>query len=1206
MRFLISILLTANFALTTHAQNLWQQVRDVRINGRSTPDIHPQKFTSYKLNLTGLETLLAKAPEEFTGLRGGQDLVVSLPMPDGSYLSFNIFRTKAMEDGLAAKYPGLKSFKGFQADDPSVTARIDLGPFGLHAAIAHEDGLIYIDPFARPDTEHYISYYTEDHISDLYQNVQLCGFDDSEVHVMDRPRFGMRSGATEKRMLRVYRLAMACTGEWGSRRGTVEKALADMVAMVNRANLIYEKELSIRMILIDNNDRVVYMDPDTDPYSNADQGRTILGQNTAVLNTRLGSANYDIGHLLSVCFDVGGVANYGAMCSTIKGNGVTCHNNNNIEAIVVRVVSHEMGHQMTASHTFNRCGQTDQLALGTAYEPGSGSTIMSYAGSCGSDNVTSNNDDYYHVASLEQMLNFTNSPTQNAFNCAQKIDHNNFVPEITLNYTNGFTIPKDTPFELTGSAFDANGDNLTYVWEQFDNGASAPLGQPEGDSPLFRSIRPTANPTRFFPNANSLLLNTRSNSEILPEYTRNMTFRFVVRDNNPNGGAVAWEELKFKVSGDAGPFQMIYPLEAENFTIGEKVTVRWDVANTDAAPINCRKVNIYFSIDGELRNGQSKLILVAKETPNDGEETIIVPNVVSTRVRIVVKAADNIFFTLSRVNSRIQAPTQPAFFMDVDNGVQSSCLPDNVSYSFKTVGFGGLNEDIRFEVLDGLPEGAVATFTPETVKPGQNVRMDVDLSDVKGSAEYYISVRSVVDGVDTLDRVIALNVTGTDLDYIQTLLPAGESRDVGFTQLYTWDGRTDARGYILQVATSPDFKPENIVIASDQTETTYQSTTFLEKTRLYYWRVKAYNSCRDGEWSDVQVFSTEAFDCFGADSGPLSINISASGRPTIEATLNVFEEGVINSVIVKKLRGDHQWVGDLAVFLTSPSGTEVNLWTQRCGSSKGFNLTLDDSSPIPLGCPLNGGRIFRPENPLAAFKGESVKGPWKIRIEDRVPGNGGRLLEYNLEFCSKINVVNPQMIKNDLLTVPAKSSTKIASDKLEARMDGTATAGLRYILVSTVGKGVLLLNNEVLRAGAGFTQADINSGLLSYLHTGVGSETDRFTFVVVNNEAGWTGIHTFNIEVGESEVSSVSDTKYLDQLWQLYPNPSTGLLNVTSLHDNQGTFTLQISDVNGRILLNRAFRDKNITLDASGWVEGLYFVKIAEGNQQVVKKWIKH
>src|SRR5690606_31155415 len=285
----------------------------------------------------------------------------------------------------------------------------------------------------------YLLYPVDSYKNNPYEGIPACGVEHKSStkneHFMP---FSRNAAEVETR---VYRLAMACTGEWGRTRGTVEKCLSDMNMMVTRLTQIYESELAIRFVLINDNDKLIFLDKDTDPYIGSDMAKTILGTNTAIINDRVGAANYDIGHVLSICFDVGGVAQLGSACQGNKGNGVTCFNNNNFEYAVASIMAHEVGHQFDATHTFNSCAPSQENATASsAYEPGSGTTIMSYGGLCGVDNVTSGSDAYFHVASLEQIL-FKTLSSGNAYACAQKIASGNHNPVVTVP-EGGFTIPK--------------------------------------------------------------------------------------------------------------------------------------------------------------------------------------------------------------------------------------------------------------------------------------------------------------------------------------------------------------------------------------------------------------------------------------------------------------------------------------------------------------------------------------------------------------------------------------------------------------------------------------------------------------------------------------------------------------------------------------------------------------------------------------------
>jgi subtilisin-like proprotein convertase family protein len=1188
---------------TMDGQSLWSpnMERDIPTSQRTNREIIPDKYHVFSLEEEGFQSLVNMVPGEEAAIRRQVSMTVPLPLPNGQLGEFIVWKAPVMEIELANRYPAIQSYKGYLKSDPSVTTRFSTGPTGFHGAIRMPEGMAYIDPYSLQSRQNYIVYYTSDHQDPELIGREFCG---TTSNVRFKPPVLSQTRSTAKMELRKYRLALACTGEWGAVRGTKEKALAEMVIFVERANIVFEAELAITAVLIAKNDELIFLDGTTDPYTNPDKGLEILGQNTPILNGRIGGGSYEIGHVFSRCFDVGGVAG-GNICTPGKGAGVTCHNGNTVTTGIVLVFNHEVGHQMTASHTFNKCGDTDQLALGTAYEPGSGSTIMAYPGACGSDNLGLPREEYYHVASLEQMLSFTNSEGADAYDCAEKIDIGNHVPVIDFPYSDGFAIPVSTPFYLKASATDENGDALKYSWEQFDNGTSSPLGSPTGNAPLFRSVRPGTSPARYFPNESRILNGQFTDKqELLPTYGRDLTFRFIVRDYHPMGTAAVWQEMKFKVAANAGPFKLTFPVLDYKWKIGQEVPVRWEVANTDKAPVNCSKVDIYMSLNNSLDFGSANMVLLAQGVPNDGSETVVVPNVETLRARIVVKAADNIFFTTGLYNSRIDLPATPGFFMDVAEASAASCLPEPVKYQFSTVALVGLKDSVRFEIVQGLPAGAVASFSKSGVLPGEQSELSLDLTSVRGTASYEMLVRAFVPGLDTIHRTIRLDVTGTDLDKIALFGPADGLSGVGPTQIYRWEGREDATSYELQVATSPSFATAQRVITRATVDTSFASNTFLNKATIYYWRVRSGNACRDGAWSETFAFVTEALNCTLYQSGDLSINISQSGSPKVEALLNVLQDAVISDVNIKNIRGDHERSGDLVAFLVAPSGKEALLWTKRCGTSKGFNVGLDDQSNEFFQCPINTGRIYRPESPLSGFNGENAKGNWTLRIEDRVSGSGGRLKNVDLELCANIVLDPPRLVRNEVLTVKAGMSKPVSKDVLLAEDNNTQPIELTYTLVQPPVNGLLVLNSVPLKAGDTFTQAAINNGSLLYIHTATNTQPDAFRFVVSDGQGGWVSITGFQIFIEED--SSSAEEEYLSSHDVLvYPNPVSDMVHISIAGGRDEIHFVRIVDGVGRLLLQQRVDDRHAELDLSSFESGVYYAHISLGKKRTVRKIVK-
>lgn len=1148
------------------AQETWRKITFDQIPAqlRSQRSSMPEKFEVYRLMKPDfLQDLTRDYPQDYSNF----SKLVEIPSPEGEIWGFKLSYAPVMEEGLSVKYPGIHAFKGVGLTDIHSKVWISASSYGWHASIKTNDGIAYLDPVLEDNAEYFIAYYVKDDKNDPYKGVPLCGLNSGNSDT-PRPFMPYSRSLAEEVEIRNYRLAMACTGEWGKIRGTVAKCIADMNTMVTRLTQIYEDQLAIRFVLIADNDKLVNLDPATDPYTGSDMGRTILGQNTAVLTERIGAGAYDVGHVLSICFDVGGVAALGSACQGNKGAGVTCFNNNNFEYAVASIMAHEVGHQFDASHTMNSCaGSQENVSSGTAYEPGSGSTIMSYGGLCGVDNVKNGNDAYFHVASLEQIFNKT-TPGGNAYNCAQITLTSNRKPELSMPQ-GGFTIPAGTPFELTALATDPDNNALSYRWEQFDLGPQSTLGTPVGTAPLFRSFPSVSDPTRFFPAKDRIFKNQlNQKDEVLPSTPRELKFRCVVRDNHPDAVATVWDEMKFAVTANAGPFKITFPRTDAKFEVGQKITVTWDVANTDKAPVNCKNVNIYLSLNEELRTGNPNLILLTGPTENDGAADVIIPDNITNKANFVIKAADNIFLSTSVLPSIIQLPQAPSLYMELDRERATVCLPEAPTFNLSTEGLSGLQDSIYFEVVSGLPENATAGFSPFRVLPGGNSILEFDLSQVTGTQNAAIVVRAFVPGVDTLERAIFLQITGTDLSGIEGIAPANGLLGGQVLPAFSWTPKVDALQYTVQLATSPDFSAPSLIFERSLSNVSFTSAVILDKAKIYYWRVRSSNSCGNGEWSEVYAFSTEVLSCLSYASGDLSINISPSGKPVIETSLQVSADGTVKDVNVTKVRGEHQRNGDLIVKLASPSGKEVLLWNKKCSTSKNFNIGLDDQSPDFFQCPINTSRIYRPESPLSGFNGENTKGAWKLIVQDDVSGEGGRLQEFNIEICSNIALAAPVLVNNDTLKIPPGDKPFIRTAELLSNDANNTAEQLVYTLISLPSAGILTKDNTALSVGSTFTQDDINKDKIRYVHNGITEGDDFFVFDVRDGEGGWVPPTKFLIDIDEDFPSGTQNLSW-SELIQVYPNPvSGGILNVVLKDADWKNARYEIYGINGALLIS--------------------------------------
>jgi hypothetical protein len=580
-------------------------------------------------------------------------VLLALPYPDGTDRLFRIEVSPVFEPALAAQFPEIRTFVAQGIDDPTATARLSLTPLGFHAMVLSTSGTVFIDPYQRWDARYVLSYWKGDAQKAAGEPFR-CGVRDESpglggelADLRFDPQVITAASGTQ---LRTYRLALAGTGEYTAavcapNPAAVACGLAAMAVSMNRINGIYEREVAIRMVMVANNNLVVYTNGGSDPYSNGN-GVTMLGQNQSNLNSVIGSANYDVGHVFST--GGGGVANLAVPCTSSKARGVTGRSVPLGDAFDVDYVAHEMGHQFGAAHTFNgttsSCGGGNRSAS-SAYEPGSGTTIMAYAGICGAENLQPHSDDTFHTRSFDQIVAFSTGSTGSS--CAAVTSTGNTPP--TVNAGAAFTVPRQTPFTLTGSASDANGDPLTYMWEELDLGSAAP---PNTDTnaarPIFRSFVPLPVPSRTFPRLSDILGNVATLGESMSNRNRTMTFRLTARDNRTGGGGVNWASTTVRVVTTAGPFTVTQPNTAVTWAGGSSQTVTWNVASTTASPVSCANVAIALSTDG----GATFSTLLAS-TPNDGSQAVTVPGTSTAQARIRVSCVGNIFFDISNANFTI-------------------------------------------------------------------------------------------------------------------------------------------------------------------------------------------------------------------------------------------------------------------------------------------------------------------------------------------------------------------------------------------------------------------------------------------------------------------------------------------------------------------------------------------------------------------------
>ena len=726
------------------------------------------------LDVASLKTSIQNASDRFSVAKTS-NVVISLPNENGQMENFRVYENSNMDPELAAKYPEIKSYIGIGIDNPTSTGYFSVSPLGFKGMILSADkSAVFIEPYSK-DLKTYSVYRKSDKTQSLDKfeckvisdaNSQL----DNEVQA--RPN-------ADDATLRTFRLAMSVTGEYTAYfGGTKALALAAINNTMTRVNGVFEKDFGVRMVLIANTDLVIYTAASSDPYSaaTAGSGGAWNGELQNTLTSVIGEANYDVGHLFGASGGGGNAGCIGCVCvNGQKGSGFTSPNDGipSGDNFDIDYVAHELGHQFGANHTFT----TGNEGTGVHMEPGSGSTIMGYAGITTLD-VQPHSDAYFHAISIQQVTNNVKTKT-----CQTNTATGNSVP--TANAGLDFTIPKSTPFMLTGSATDANGDALTYNWEQMNSQTTTAAPSATKTSGVnFRSYNSSTSPTRYFPNMSRVLAGatTTAGSEItveaLPSVARTLNFRMTVRDNRAGGPANNSDDAIITVNATAGPFTVSAPNTAVSYVGGSSQTVTWAVAGTTANGVNCANVDILLSTDA----GATWSTLLAA-TPNDGTQAVTIPNTPGTTNRIMVKGTNHIFFDVSNTNFTITsgvtdtvAPTAPTL------------SASGTTQTTTSLSWSGATDNVAVTGYDVYKDGVLLGSTASTT---------FAVSGLVASTTYSFTVRAkdAAGNVSVASNAVSVTTSAPVVDTTAPTAPTLSASGTASTSTnLSWSGATDNIG----------------------------------------------------------------------------------------------------------------------------------------------------------------------------------------------------------------------------------------------------------------------------------------------------------------------------------------------------------------------------------------------------------------------------
>lgn len=1014
-------LLIFHFALvfaTAQAQQIWNVVQPSSVSGKNlirnakyneTPQLLSFDQASFQAALNGVSG-------RFSGKPG---LPVTLFTTKGSE-QFLVWEKSNFAPELQAKYPEIRAYIGKSVSDPGAVAYFSLAPSGIQVMVLRAGSSEFIEPYTK-DHSVYVLFNSKQRDSGALP--LNCTTEDIQIQKRLSSGAQMRTMVTDG-TFRTFRLALSCTGEYGAYHGgTVNGALAAMNATMTRVNGVYDKDLALELQMIANNDDVVYTNASSDPYSSASGIDNWNGQLQTTLTNVIGEENYDIGHLFGASGGGGNAGCIGCVCDdNQKGSGITSP----IDGIPegdnydIDYVAHEMGHQLGGTHSYS----IGVEGAGTNVEPGSGSTIMGYAGITGSStDVQQHSDDYFTYANIAQIE--ANLQTKA---CGTQVALTNHAPIADAGID--YVMPISTPFMLTGSATDVDGDALSYCWEQFDNATDAETGPASIASPAkengpnFRSFDPASIPTRYFPQLSRIKINSLGSSfESVPNISREMNFTLTVRDNAVGGGQTATDAMKVTTTTEAGPFQVTAPNTAVSLAGGANTTVTWNVAGTTGNGVNTPYVDIYLSTD----TGNTYPILLASKVPNDGSEVVTVPDLPGTGRRVMVRGHGHIFLDISNANfTTSAAPATQAIAFNGTAGEQNKSVcpgTDVATFSIAYSALGGFTGTTTFSAT-GNPSGTTVSFEPASMTASGNVTMTVSGLNAATAGFYTIGVTSTSGAITkNMNAYLAVGLAPAVL-----VSPANFTTPLFTTVTLSWQPTQNAEGYDIQVATDTDF---NNIVASGSTTTTSYVVSGLAESTDYVWRVRPKNTQCTGLFGNHFEFETGEVNCVTSASTNVPVTISASGTPTVNSTLSI-PAGVIIADLNAYVKINHSWVEDLTVTLISPSGTQVQLVSGMCGNLNNVNATFDDSG-VALQCGTNpaiNGTI-RPVQELSALNGQNSQGTWTLRVKDSNTGDGGSIQSWNLNICAvspSLGIDTPEAIAFSVYPNPNKGVFTIQSD----------------------------------------------------------------------------------------------------------------------------------------------------------------------------------
>jgi hypothetical protein len=1164
------------------AQDYWSSHTDAaRINTDKAVARRsfPGEFKLFDLNKAPLQNELFRVVNNASS----HSTIITLPNADGQIEQFEVVEASNFEPALQAQFREIRAFSGKGITDPYATLKLSISPQGIQTMVFRTDRENeFIEPYSNDHTVYAVFKSRREPGSLPW----TCSTPDQQLANGLRGQLPNET-ARSTGDLKTMRLAQSVTAEYSNFFGAtsasqVSLVLAAVNATLTRCNGVYEKDLAVHLNLVANTTSVFYYNASTDPYSPASSGAggAWNGELQSTLTSVIGEANYDIGHLFGASGGGGNAGCIGCICTnnqkgsgfTSPADGIPQGDNFDIDYVV-----HEVGHQMGANHTFSMSNE----GTGVNKEPGSGITIMGYAGITSQD-LAPHSIDIYHQASIAQIQSNLAGKTCPV---TTSISATNATP--VVNAGNNYTIPISTPFALTGSATDANAGNvLTYCWEQNDNasssqtGASSVASATKATGPNWISFSPNTSPTRYCPKLSTILAgglisgplsggDAGANTEALSSVSRTLNFRLTVRDNAVfsstapvSVGQTQFDDMVVTVTNTSGPFSVTVPNTAVSWAGNSSQTITWGVANTTAAPVSCTNVKISISTDGG-----NTFSTLAASTANDGSEVVTIPNTPSTAARIKIEAVGNIFFDISNTNFTITSGTgcgNPA-------GLTSSGITTTAATVSWSAVSGATSYDVDYKLNSSGTWTNAATGTTS---------LSANLSGLTSGSLYDWRVRAncasgssaYTQAQFTTQSVVVCNSpTGLTSSGITTTSATVSWSAVSGATSYDADYKLNSSGTWTNAATG--------------TTSTSVNLSGLTASSLYDWRVRT--NCASGSSSYVQAQFT---------TGTASGCGTAFEPNETQATAAAITAGVANSAAITTST-------DIDYFKVVTTSTTNNVFTLAGPSGVDYDLVIYNSAGTQIGS-----SVSSTANESVSLNNQAA-GTYYIKVFGYNGANSATCYTITatttvVTGCASTYDVSTNGTFGGAAQIPFNTN-------ITGLISPTGDIDYYKFVITTGGTATVTLTtlpgdyDIQLLSSNGTTQLAISQ------NGGTTSETISRTYTAgtyylrvygYNGANSATTCYTLRVALGTA--SREGDELIVSNKISVFPNPVSNSL-IIQMDGISGMADIRLFDMYGKMVMQQRSGSAKTQLDVSKLPAGVYMVKIKDSKKEISTKIVK-